>query len=55
MFWKLEQPETGGLDVVRFHTTVYCIVTFIADLRLEIPSWSLMLEYGPLQQVPLTS
>ena len=50
MFWELEQ--TGGLDVVRVLTTVYCIVTFIADL--EVPSWSLMLEYAPLQQVPLT-
>ena len=47
MFWELEQ--TGGLDVVRVLTTVYCIVTFIADL--EVPSWSLMLEYGPLQQI----
>ena len=44
--------QTGGLDVVSVHTTVYCIVTFIADL--EVPSWSPMLEYGPLQQVFLT-
>ena len=44
--------QTGGLDVVSVHIFVYCIVTFIADL--EVPSWSLMLEYTPLQQVPLT-
>ena len=49
MFWKLEQ--TGGLDVVRVHTTVY-IVTFMADL--EVLSWSLLLEYAPIRQVSLT-
>ena len=32
--WKSEQ--TGGLDVVSVHTTVYCIVTFITDL--EVPT-----------------
>ena len=41
--------QTGGLDVVRVHTTINCLMT-----DLEVPRWSRMRGYVFLRQVSLT-